>query len=216
MVIGYLLDDTLDVSDGVQQAVINIGEHMRSLGHEVHYLTPKSERTDLDNVHSLGKLFSLKFNGNSVRTPYNIDKYAVDRLFDDVTFDVVHVQSPYSPVFSGRILKIAKQRNVKILSTFHILPYNTIAKYGLLFVRPLMLRSLRLIDTHISVSEPAREYSTFALGVESEVVPNPVNYAFFDSHKRKKQDKTSIVYVGRFDERKGVKQLISANVVSVK
>jgi phosphatidylinositol alpha-mannosyltransferase len=40
----YLLDDTLDKTDGVQQSVITLGEHMHSLGHEVHYLVAQTER----------------------------------------------------------------------------------------------------------------------------------------------------------------------------
>lgn len=39
MVIGLLLDDTLDRADGVQQAVVAIGEGLRMKGHEVGFNT---------------------------------------------------------------------------------------------------------------------------------------------------------------------------------
>ena len=67
--IGYLLDDTLDKPDGVQQYVLAVGEYFRAKGHDVHYLVADTHRTDIKNVHSLGRFVSLKFNGNSVRTP---------------------------------------------------------------------------------------------------------------------------------------------------
>lgn len=47
MTIAYVLDDTLDKSDGVQQAMISIAEKMRQLGHDVHYIVPFTERKDL-------------------------------------------------------------------------------------------------------------------------------------------------------------------------
>ena len=67
--VGFVLDDTLDKPDGVQQHVLTVGKWLSEQGHEVHYLVANSERKDLENVHSLGKFANFRFNKNNVRTP---------------------------------------------------------------------------------------------------------------------------------------------------
>mgnify|MGYP001579316930 FL=1 len=86
--IAYLLDDTLDKPDGVQQCVITIGEYMRSIGHDVHYIVAESKRSDLQNIHPLAKFVSLKFNGNSVRTPLPVSKRRIRQHLDQLDIDL--------------------------------------------------------------------------------------------------------------------------------
>src|SRR5690625_5790383 len=47
MKIALVIDDTLDSTDGVQQIVLEIGRYLTRVGHEVHYLTSTTERTDV-------------------------------------------------------------------------------------------------------------------------------------------------------------------------
>ncbi len=209
MTIGYVLDDTLDKPDGVQQAMVSIGEQMRTRGHNVHYIVAETERTDLEHVHSIGTFISLKFNGNSVRTPKPASKAKIKQLFDDVQFDVLHVQIPHSPLLAGRVMAAAP-KSTKIFGTFHILPYNWTTSAGMKLIGVAMQRNIRLFDHIFAVSEPAREFMESSLGVEGSILPNPVDYDFFASKKRQKYAKKQIVFVGRFDERKGVRQLIKA------
>ena len=68
MKIGFVLDDSLDKSDGVQQYVLTLGHWLHSQGHEVHYLVGQTERTDIQNVHSLSKNVRAKFNQNRMST----------------------------------------------------------------------------------------------------------------------------------------------------
>jgi phosphatidylinositol alpha-mannosyltransferase len=60
--IGFLLDDTLDTPDGVQQYVLTVGKWMSNQGHEVHYLVGQTHRRDIDNVHSMAKNIKVSFN----------------------------------------------------------------------------------------------------------------------------------------------------------
>ncbi len=209
LVIGLLLDDTLDRADGVQQAVISIGEKLRSKGHEVHYIVSETERTDLENVHSIGKLFSAKFNGNSVRTPIPVSNSAVTALFDKVKFDVLHVQMPYSPLFASKVLKMAP-KNVKKFGTFHILPYGSFARFSTKILGYSLKNSLDSLDQVFAVSRPANQFMSEAFGVNGTVIPNPVDYEFFHRFKKQNNDKKQIVFIGRFEQRKGVRELIRA------
>lgn len=209
MTIGYILDDSLDRGDGVQQAVLAIGEHIRTIGHDVHYIVAQTERTDIPNIHSIGSYFSMKFNGNSVRTPKPASKTTVQNLFDNVSFDVLHVQMPFSPFLAARVLNAAP-KNVRKVGTFHILPYNFLSSTGTKLLGMATRSTIQSLDQCYAVSEPARLFMEKAYGVKGSVLPNPVDYSFFHRYKRQAHDKNRIVYVGRFDERKGVRQLVEA------
>ncbi|MFZ1683909.1 MAG: glycosyltransferase family 4 protein, partial [Candidatus Zixiibacteriota bacterium] len=211
MTIGYVLDDTLDKSDGVQQAMIAIAEKMRSLGHDVHYIVPSCERTDLSQVHRVGRVISLKFNGNSVRTPIWSSRKKIKQLFNDYNFDVIHVQMPYSPIMASKVIMLAP-KNTLVIGTFHILPYNFLSSFGTKLIGIFMRRSLNRFDKMFAVSRPALEFMKNSFKVDGSIMPNPINYDYFHrfSFGQKDKTKTRIVFVGRFDERKGVKQLVSA------
>ncbi len=209
LTIGLLLDDSLDRSDGVQQAVLAIGEKLRSRGHDVHYIVTDTERTDMENIHAVGGYLSLQFNGNSVRTPKPASRSRIDSLLETVQFDVLHVQMPFSPFMSAKVLNRAPEHVVRV-GTFHILPYNTMAKYGTKAIGVAMRRSIQSIDHHFAVSRPAKEFMDSSFSVQGRVLPNPVDYAFFHGFKKQKKNKKQIVFVGRFEDRKGVKELIDA------
>jgi phosphatidyl-myo-inositol alpha-mannosyltransferase len=210
LTIGYILDDSLDVMDGVQQAMLNIGEEMRRRGHDVHYLVPKTNRTDIRGIHSLGDFYRLAFNGNSVRTPKFLSKKTIRGVYDSVRFDVLHVQMPYSPLFASKLLKYAPKVTPKV-GTFHILPYDGIASLGTTFLGKLMHASHRSLDVVYAVSKPALDFMSTSYGLQGTVLPNPIDYSFFHAHaSQADKSQKKVVYVGRFDERKGVRELAHA------
>jgi phosphatidyl-myo-inositol alpha-mannosyltransferase len=209
MVIGLLLDDTLDRADGVQQAVTAIGKELTIRGHEVHYIVTETERTDLANIHSLSKFVSLEFNGNSVRTPLPISKQKITKLFNEITFDILHVQMPFSPFLSARIIKSAPDKT-KIFGTFHILPYSKISSFGTSALGVALSSSRKKFTKSFAVSKPALEFMENSFGMSGEIIPNPVDYKFYNSFKKQNLDKNIIVYVGRFEARKGVFELVKA------
>lgn len=210
MTIGLILDDTLDRSDGVQQAVLAIGKELSVRGHEVHYIVTETKRTDIKNIHSLTKYMSLAFNGNSVRTPRFVSRKKLNALFSDVAFDVLHVQMPYSPLFAARVLKIAP-KNVKKIGTFHILPYSTMTSVGTKLLGWTLKNNKKLLNHSFAVSEPANRFMKSSFGIDDgTVLANPVDYSFYNSFHKKVHPKKQIVFVGRFEQRKGVQQLIEA------
>lgn len=210
MTIGYILDDTLDRADGVQQAVLTIGEYLRSEGHDVHYIVAETTRTDIENIHSVGSFWHLRFNGNSVRTPKPASKKRIKKLFSDIAFDVLHVQMPFSPLLAGRVLDYAPQ-DIPVFGTFHILPYNQAASFGTNVLGKLQSKRVANFTQLFAVSEPARIFMENAYGCHGTVLPNPVNWSFFHAYHRPANVKISdIVFVGRFEERKGVRELVRA------
>ena len=69
LTIGFVLDDSLDRNDGVQQYVLLLGFWLSKRGHDVHYITSTTTRNDLANLHSIGKQLRVNFNKNKVGTP---------------------------------------------------------------------------------------------------------------------------------------------------
>lgn len=211
MTIGFVLDDSLDKPDGVQQAVLTTGEWMRSQGHDVHYLVGRTERTDIENVHSLAKTLRVKFNGNTMGTPLPASNAQLKEFLTHHKFDVLHVQMPYSPFFAAKIIKLAP-KTTRIIGTFHILPYT---KFGSLATRQLarfLRSSLKRFDAFISVSEPAAKFAKASFGITSVVIPNPVTTANFIQARGSAEKSTikRIVFLGRLEERKGVLELAKA------
>lgn len=213
MTIGYVLDDTLDKADGVQQATIAIAEKMRTLGHDVHYIVTETKRTDLKNVHVMSRYISLKFNGNSVRTPWPASRKQITKLFLDIQFDILHVQLPYSPFMAARVVQAAPS-NVVVVGTFHILPYGRLAPYATALLGKVLSGTLRRFDAFTAVSEPALFFMKQSFSVEGIVIPNPVNVAYYRSFtaasNTTKDRNVNIVFIGRFEKRKGVVELVDA------
>ncbi|HMT18849.1 MAG TPA: glycosyltransferase family 4 protein [Candidatus Saccharibacteria bacterium] len=209
MKIAYVLDDTLDKSDGVQQAVLTIADEMKKRGHDVHFIVPETKRTDLENIHIISRYISMRFNGNTVRTPLPASKKAIKLLLAQEKFDVLHVQMPYSPLLAGRIVHLAS-KTTRVVGTFHILPYNTVARIGTKALGWFLRKNARRFDVVYAVSKPAHDFMVQTFGVSGKVLGNPVNYRYFHSYSEAECVKGRIVFVGRFDERKGVRQLVEA------
>lgn len=213
MVIGLLLDDNLDKPDGVQQYVKTLGGYLQRQGHDVHYLVGASSNSS-PNIHVLGRVLNLRFNRNTVGTPLPSPlktRQQVRKLFKEIKFDVIHVQSPHSPLLAGVVIKAASRRQVAITSTFHILPAGFWPKAGSSMLRFILWRSLRQIDCFISNTTATQDFLKSTWKRSSRLIPNPVRVSDFSKSKPKSPGpKKQIVFLGRLVDRKGVTQLLEA------
>lgn len=212
MKIALVLDDTLDKTDGVQQHVLTVGTWLTSKGHEVHYLVADTERTDIPNVHSLGKFVNLRYNKNNVRTPLPASRRKIKKLLQEQQFDVLHVQLPYSPFLAKQVIRYAAPKTV-VIGTFHILPASRLHGYSNKILRAMLGRSLKRFDKIVAVSEPAVHFARKAYGVSASYLPNPIDVASFRTGKRMgtyNARKLNIVFLGRLVKRKGIMELIDA------
>jgi phosphatidyl-myo-inositol alpha-mannosyltransferase len=218
MKIALVLDDSIDRPDGVQQYVRSLEAYLTRVGHEVHIICSVSESTN-PRVHSLARNAAVSFNGNSLKTPLPAPRAAIRELLEREMFDVIHVQTPHSPFFAGRVVEEARKlqaRSVRIAGTFLILPDGRVSALATRGLGLLLRRNVRKFDAFASLTEPAAVFARESLGIESVVIPAGVDIAAFQAAvhtprpSRGSSDKLVVAFLGRLVERKGALELIEA------
>ncbi|WP_255596136.1 glycosyltransferase family 4 protein [Cellulomonas sp. C5510] len=211
MRIGLVIDDGLDKPDGVQQIVLTLGRRLADLGHEVHYLTSSTDRTDLADLHVLGRTVSVRFNGNRLRSPLPASRARIRRLLAEVPFDVLHVTMPYSPLLAGRVVSAASPRTA-VVGSFVIYPQDAVARWGIRALGLAERRRLRRFDAISALSEAARESVREAYGRDVPVIGGPVELGAAPAGGTRRADDAPVhvVFLGRLVERKGPRELLAA------
>ena len=213
-----MLDDSIDRPDGVQQIVRSLESYLTRAGHEVHIICSVSESTD-PHVHSLARNAAVTFNGNSLKTPLPASRSAIRELLEREMFDVIHVHTPHSPLFAGRVVEEARKlqaRSVRIVGSFMILPDSRLSAVATRGLGLLLRRNLRKFDAFSSLSEPSAVFARESMGIESVVIPVGIDIAAFQAAvhtprpSRGADDKLVLAFLGRLVDRKGVLELIEA------
>jgi phosphatidyl-myo-inositol alpha-mannosyltransferase len=211
--IGLVLDSGLDKPDGVQQYVLALGGWFRDQGHEVHYLVGQTKRRDIANVHSLSRSIKVRFNGNNGSIPLIAGRRKLRRFLAAEQFDVLHVQMPHHPLLAQRIVLAAGPRTA-IIGTFHVAPYNRLVTSGNKVLGRWLRPSLRRFDHIVSVSSAAAAFALETFHIETEVLPNVIDYPRFHEAAplARYEDKNvlTILFLGRLVPRKGCQQLLRA------
>jgi phosphatidylinositol alpha-mannosyltransferase len=209
--IGFVLDDSLDKADGVQQYVLTVGAWLAAQGHDVHYLVGQTRRDDYANIHSLGKNVAVRFNHNRMSMPLPTSRSAIRELLQHEQFDVLHVQLPYSPWLAQRIIRAADSKTV-IFGTFHVVPHTFAVRAASRLLAAWTRSSLKRFDQIVSVSTAAENFARKTFKLRTEVLPNVVDYARFAKAKALPQyaDKLTVVFLGRLVPRKGCMLLLQA------
>ncbi len=213
MKIAFVIDDTLDKPDGVQQYVLALGEWYGRQGHEVHYLCGASKRDDVSNVHSLSRNINVTFNGNRLSVPLPANRRRIRELLERERFDVIHVQLPCSPFLAGRIVRAAPS-GAAIVGTFHILPLTRLVRVATSVLGLWLQPALRRFDQVFAVSPAAQIFAKEAFRLpEVMVMPNVADVAKFrDAVSFEKYDDEilTIMFLGRLVPRKGCATLLQA------
>lgn len=209
--VALVLDDSLDTPDGVQQYVLALGRWLDSEGHDVHYLVGHTTRTDIQNIHSLGRNVRVRFNQNRMSIPLPVSKRAIAALMAREQFDVIHVQIPYSPMLGARVVLAAPER-VAVVGTFHVAPHSWFVREANRALHVILKRSLRRFDCVVSVSAQAALLAKRTFRLESTIIPNTIDLGpFYDATPFPEYSSgLNVVFLGRLVPRKGAVHLLRA------
>ncbi len=151
--------------------------------------------------------------GNASQTYHVIDpllRRRLRKIFSDRKVDVVHVHAPYSPILP-MVGVLAAPKSAVTVGTFH-----SVFPRTLLFdlVAPIMRNVISRLDGKIVVSEACIGSLTPYLPYEYTVIPNGIDDRHFspeaDPIPELRDDKTNILFLGRFDPRNGLDTMISS------
>ncbi|HUA13360.1 MAG TPA: glycosyltransferase family 4 protein [Candidatus Sulfotelmatobacter sp.] len=209
--IGFVLDGGLERPDGVQQYILSLGEYFSSLGHEVRHIVAGEVPSNIKNAYSFGKAIGVNSNGNRLKIPLFSSGRKIRSFLSEEKFDVLHIQTPYSPMMGERfVFKAGK--NVAVIGTYHIIPYNFILSVGNKLLGAWCHFSLKRFDKMLSVSSAAQKVCLSDFRVKSEVLPNVIDFNKFYATKpaAKNESKVRILFLGRLVPRKGCMTLLEA------
>jgi phosphatidyl-myo-inositol alpha-mannosyltransferase len=211
MKIGLVSPYVYPLPGGVTQHVRYLYENLRLRGHDVRILTSSHglQRTSEGDVIRLGKGFSMPANG-SVGTVTVSPRYVsqVRNLLERERFDVLHFHEPFVPFLSLVILRESRSVNV---GTFHAYGgWSPAYEFGSRAMKSYAER----LHGRIAVSAAARHFIDRYFPGDYKVIPNGVDV---DRFRRavplsRWQDGTqNVLFVGRFEPRKGVLDLLKAH-----
>ncbi len=211
MKIGLVSPYVYPLPGGVTQHVRYLYENLRLRGHDVRILTSSHglQRTSEGDVIRLGKGFSMPANG-SVGTVTISPRFVsqVRELLERERFDVLHFHEPFVPFLSLVILRESRSVNI---GTFHAYGgWSPAYEFG----SRAMKRYAERLHGRIAVSAAARHFIDRYFPGDYKVIPNGVDV---DRFRRavplsRWQDGTqNILFVGRFEPRKGVLDLLKAH-----
>jgi phosphatidylinositol alpha-mannosyltransferase len=200
---------------GVQEIVLAMQEELIKRGHYVKIISPRPLDYDgeiPDNMIALGGAVSTKaFAGSAWQWAVSVDTDAVDAMFKQERFDVVHFHEPWVPVWSRQLVMKSPAANIGTMHGRFVdtITAKTINTTFIPYTKPM----IKYFDAFTAASEAATEYFKSLSKRPITIVPNGIDLKKFQdcpsaakSHPKRK----TIFYVGRLEHRKGVKYLLMA------
>ncbi len=214
MRIGLFCACPFSYSGGVQEHVKALFDSLQKKGVYVKILLPGSNGGKEENINhyyfgSCVPLFSTDTRGN---LSFCLNPDLIDEVLEREKFDILHFHSPDAPFLAWQFLERSKAVNI---GTFHTSVEGTLfEEFFLPITQYFQKEIIKKIHGIIVVSNTARSYLPKDIHAPIVTIPNGVDLSRFSEKnaqiKKFKDGKINILFVGRFDRRKGVKYLLQA------
>lgn len=203
---------------GVRDHVWHLAEQIISMGHDVRILAPASGirgKTPEKNILKMGGTTPIPINGSIARI--NLDPSLSQRVrvvLQRERFDIVHVHEPLVPGLSQQVLRSSRTVTV---GTFHTASYSNIystSQLAYASAYPLLRPLFYKLSGRIAVSTAARQFISRYFPADYRIIPNGISLEHFGPGVSPMpflmDGKQNILFVGRFEKRKGAKYLLRA------
>jgi phosphatidylinositol alpha-mannosyltransferase len=210
--IGFVLDGGLEKPDGVQQYILSLGNWFMAQGHRVRYLVAGPVPKAIKEGVSLSPSIKVVSNGNRLSMPLLSRKKTLANYLEAEQFDVLHVQTPYSPLMGERLIFLSNKRTA-IIGTYHVVTNSWYLSIGNRLLGLWCRFSLKRFDRMFSVSKAAQAVAKRDFKIDSDILPNVINYDLFNKAKpfsKYDDSRLTILFLGRLVPRKGCQLLLSA------
>ncbi len=188
---------------GVQGQVLGLTRALRRLGVDVRVIGPCDGPPPAPGVMSVGTSVGWESNGSIA--PVATDARAARRTIDllrDIEPDVVHLHEPVVP---GPALALLLGSEVPTVSTHHIA-----GEVGRDWALPALRTQMHRLAARVAVSASARDTAIEAYGGEYEVWWNGIDVDDIRRATPTRARRPAVVFIGRHEERKGLRVLIDA------
>jgi phosphatidylinositol alpha-mannosyltransferase len=207
---------------GVGEVVTALEQGLSKRGHYVKIITPLPRDYNgevPDNIITLGMSVKTKaFSGTAWQWSVSADNGEIDDVLQREQFDILHFHEPWIPFLGQQIAQRSKAVNI---ATLHALAFDNVTSKTLKnVVTPYTKPMIKYFDEFTAVSEAATGYFRTLSDRPVTIIPNGIDIKRYGkrpltavSHPNMK----TIFYVGRLEDRKGLKYLLRAyNELSAK
>jgi phosphatidyl-myo-inositol alpha-mannosyltransferase len=203
---------------GIAEHVHHLSVELRRRGHTVKVLTAQvggrametmPEVPGEEHVKRIGRGFVIRSNKSFSHIPVAFRQTAqVRAYFDQERFDVIHVHGSMSPTLPMAALKASRVINV---ATFHAGHDQSL---GYAAFRSGLTPYFNAVHGPVAVSRTAEKSCAKYFPAPYRIIPNGIDLTFFRPDAEPMpwiaDGRPRILFVGRFEPRKGLKYLLRA------
>jgi phosphatidylinositol alpha-mannosyltransferase len=197
---------------GVPEHMFYLWKNLKAYGHTAKVLAPsygKNYPYVDEDIIRMGRAVKIPKNKSftvltiGLTLPWKLRHFLLEE-----DFDIIHLHGPVAPVLPYFVLKYSKSKN---FVTFHSAHEESL---GYLIWEPVLEQYFRKIDGMIAVSEVARDSVSKYFPGNYRIIPNGIDTKRFYPDVKQlpelKKYSPKILFVGRFEPRKGLKYLLQA------